>query len=245
MASTDIVTDAQLQAFAVDLGSEFKKIDNTTGSLAALSTTAKTSLVAAINEVNAKEAPEGGVQINDAAANESTTWSGSKINTEVAGVAAKVGTLASLSTSAKTSLVAAVNELDAEHGTLSSLTTTAKTSLAAAINEVNGKQFAAVVNDAVTNTTNPWSGSKTNTAISSAVSGLVASSPAALDTLKELATALGDDPSFASTMSAALGNRVRVDAAQSFTGPQQAQGRSNIGITISTTDFVAVFQAAR
>ena len=49
---------------------------------------------------------------------------------------------------------------------------------------------------------------ETDTKISTAVSGLVDSSPATLDTLNELAAALGDDPNFATTMTNALGNKV-------------------------------------
>lgn len=44
--------------------------------------------------------------------------------------------------------------------------------------------------------------------ISTAVAGLVASSPAALDTLNELAAALGNDANFATTMTTALGNKL-------------------------------------
>ena len=40
------------------------------------------------------------------------------------------------------------------------------------------------------------------------VAGLVNSAPETLDTLKELSTALGDDPNFATTMTTALGNKV-------------------------------------
>lgn len=47
-----------------------------------------------------------------------------------------LGVLASLTTTVKTSAVAAINELDAEMGVLSSLQTTNKTSLVAAVNEV-------------------------------------------------------------------------------------------------------------
>lgn len=43
-----------------------------------------------------------------------------------------------------------------------------------------------------------------NSAISTAIANLVASSPATLDTLNELAVALGDDPNFATTMTASL-----------------------------------------
>lgn len=80
-----------------------------TGALASLTTTVKTSLVAAINEIKSK-------------ADANTT---------------DIGTKASLTTTAKTNLVAAINELDAEHGALSGLNTTAKSTLVGAINEVN------------------------------------------------------------------------------------------------------------
>ena len=54
--------------------------------------------------------------------------------------ASSIGTLSSLTTTAKTNLVAAVNEVDAETSTIgnvSNLTTTAKTDVVAAVNEVN------------------------------------------------------------------------------------------------------------
>lgn len=65
-------------------------------------------------------------------------------------------------------------------------------------------------------------------AIRQAVDDLVNGSGAALDTLKELADALGNDPNFAKTVGDALGVRVRVDTATSFTLAQKAQGRANI-----------------
>lgn len=65
-------------------------------------------------------------------------------------------------------------------------------------------------------------------AIKSAVDNLVNGSGEALDTLKELADALGNDPNFASSVGTALGVRVRVDAATNFSLAQRAQGRANI-----------------
>lgn len=47
----------------------------------------------------------------------------------------------------------------------------------------------------------------TKTYVDTSISGLVDSAPAALDTLKELSTALGDDANFASTVTTALGNK--------------------------------------
>jgi hypothetical protein len=135
---------------------------------------------------------------------------------------------------------------------LSALTTTAKTNLVAAINEVKGSITAAgaQINDTAASTTTVYSSSKTNSAISTAVSGLVSSSPATLDTLKELADAIGDDPNYAATTATALGNRLRVDVStQALTTTQQSNGQTNLGVygtgTIGdpTTDFVATFVA--
>ncbi len=50
------------------------------------------------------------------------------------------------------------------------------------------------------------------TKINNAVAALVDASPTTLDTLNELAAALGDDPNFATTTSTALGNRVTKNA---------------------------------
>jgi hypothetical protein len=58
---------------------------------------------------------------------------------DVTTLAAQVGSLGSLTTTAKNSIVAAINEVDGEMGTLASLTTTAKNNVVAAINEVDAK----------------------------------------------------------------------------------------------------------
>ena len=66
--------------------------------------------------------------------------------------------------------------------------------------------------------------------VQTAVSDLVDSSPAALDTLNELAAALGDDANFSTTVNTALGNRVRVDTAtQGLTDQEKLNARTNIG----------------
>jgi hypothetical protein len=55
------------------------------------------------------------------------------------------------------------------------------------------------------------------TAVANAVAALVASSPAALDTLNELATALGNDANFAATINTALASKAPL-ASPAFTG---------------------------
>ena len=85
----------------------------------------------------------------------------------------------------------------------------------------------------------------TESYVGTAISNLVDSSPAALDTLNELAAALGDDASFSTTMSTALGNRLRIDVNnQSLSSTELANARTNLGLgtaaTAASTDFVAV-----
>ncbi len=70
------------------------------------------------------------------------------------------------------------------------------------------------------------------------VAGVVDTAPAALNTLNELAAALGDDASFSTTTSTALGNRLRVDtASQGLTGTQQANAITNLGITATKAEL--------
>lgn len=125
--------------------------------------------------------------------------------------------------------------INGNQSSLTALTTTTKTNLVAAINEIQAAvASASALNDSITSTTTVWSSSKTNTQIIAAVNGVVAAAPTTLDTLNELALALGSDPNFATTVTTALGNRVRFDAAQTLTGPQQTQARANIGAGTSS-----------
>lgn len=150
-----------------------------------------------------------------------------QIATEIKSDRSKMGDLTSLQTSAKASLVAALNEL--------------KGSIAGA---------GAVINDTAASTSAVYSSQKTTDLINASVAALVNGAPAALDTLKELADALGDDSNFTATITDSLGNRLRVDAAQGLTAPQQAQGQTNLDvygksdIGDPTTNFVNVLTTA-
>lgn len=76
-------------------------------------------------------------------------------------------------------------------------------------------------------------------AVSTAISALVNSAPASLDTLKELATAVGNDPAFATTINNALNLKAPL-ASPTFTGnpkaPTPAVGDNSL--SLSTTAFV-------
>jgi hypothetical protein len=74
-------------------------------------------------------------------------------------------------------------------------------------------------------------GYATEAYVNSAITTLVNSAPATLDTLNELAAALGNDANFSTTISTALGNRLRVDiGTQGLTSTQQGYGRTNLGL---------------
>lgn len=128
------------------------------------------------------------------------------------------GDLATLSTNAKTSLVAAINELFASIG-----------AAGAAINDTAG-------NGATTET---WSADKIFDSIEAAKTAvkneLTNGAAVALDTLNELAAAIGNDANFATTIAGQIANRVRFDAAQGLTAPQKVQALANIG-AVATLD---------
>jgi len=143
--------------------------------------------------------------------------------------------LATNITNAITAIGTDIKALLSTRGTMSSLTTTVKTDLVSAINEVKASPSGAVIDDATASTTKVYSSTKTNNAIAAAVSGLVASSPAALDTLNELATALGNDANFATTVTTALGTKALASDVTTLT--------TNVGTT--TTDFAAAYATAK
>jgi hypothetical protein len=134
---------------------------------------------------------------------------------------------------------------------LSSLTTTNKANLVAAHNEVKASIGAsgAVIDDTTASTTKVYSSDKVTNLVAVAIADVIAASPSTLNTLDELAAALGDDPNFATTIATALGNRVRVDAVQTFTAGQKAQATANIGALSLVqsgdpeTDFVTGFNS--
>jgi len=84
--------------------------------------------------------------------------------------------------------------------------------------------------------TNVASAESVKAYVDNQVSGLVSSAPTALDTLNELAAALGDDANFATTTSTALGNRLRIDtASQNLTSTQKSNAITNLGLGAAAT----------
>jgi hypothetical protein len=138
---------------------------------------------------------------------------------------------------------------------VTSLNTTA-TNLVAAINEVKATaDFADAtataglkIDDVTLSGTTVYSSTKTNTEINSkvsvAINAAIDNAPAALNTLNELAAALGDDANFAGTVTTGLANRLRHDAAQTLGTAAQLQACLNIGVGNPETNFVTTFETA-
>ena len=146
-----------------------------------------------------------------------------------------------------------IKALTTKQGDLTSLATTANGNLVAAINEIYGLlgSVGAIIDDGAGDgdTSVTWSADKIHDTIEAAKlavkSDLTNGAAAALDTLSELAAALGNDPSFAATMATALTNRVRYDAEQTLTAPQQLQACSNIGVGNPERDFATDYATAK
>lgn len=146
-----------------------------------------------------------------------------------------------------TSIATDIKSLIANQGSLANLQTSAKSNLVAALNELKTSLgSSALINDAtISSTSLTYSIDKINSQISAAVSALVSGAPTALDTLNELAIAIESDQSGIAGLVTAVGNRIRYDASQSLTSPQQVQACLNIGVGDPTTDLAAAYTTAK
>lgn len=145
-------------------------------------------------------------------------------------------------------IAADIKALTTKTGSLSSLTTTAKTDLVVAINEVKAQAGAAgaAINDASTSsTTTTWSAQKSTAAIAQVKTDILGGAGAAYDTLLELQNLIVADESTAAALATAVNNRVRFDASQVLTTPQMLQACTNLGIGDPDTDFLAAYTAAK
>lgn len=143
------------------------------------------------------------------------------------------------------------NDVRSKVGNLANLSTTDKASLVAAINELHAAVAATVlIDDAQVTTTTTYSSNKIVALLTTLKSEILGGADAAYDTLVEIQQLLQNGTSGLDALLAAVNARVRFDAAQSLTVPQQLQARTNIGAVASAdvgdtdTDFVAIFEGA-
>lgn len=136
-------------------------------------------------------------------------------------------------------------------GNLSALTTTNKSNLVAAINELQALVTASSdIDDSQVSTTTTYSSNKIVSLLNALKAEILGGADAAYDTLLEIQQALTNSSSGLDALLASINHRVRFDAVQTLTVQEQAQARTNIGavaatdIGDTTIDFVAIFEAA-
>lgn len=236
MAATDLVKEESLDALNAALVAAHNTLKNIIGSLASLTTTDKTSIVNAMNELQSEIGAASGATNLSFTRDGSTVTVLSDTGTDAVLPAAD-GTNAGVMTTAMQLKLAAIEAL---------ADVTDAANIGSAINGASSKAtpVAADILGIIDSEAGNVLKKMTLTAVATYITGLIVdAAPGTMDTLNEIAAALGDDPNFATTINTALGNRLRVDAGQGLTSPQQAQGRSNLGIVYSTQDFAADFVA--
>lgn len=224
----------QLSNLTTRIGTEFKSVRNSLGTLASLSTTEKGSLVGAINEIYAGIS-SGGTIVADAITDATEVGKSvlRAVDAETARSAIGAGTsdlvIGTTATTAKAGdYTPAWGDVSGKPDVIAAGTTEADARIAISVSST----------------------AEMNSAISTAVNGIVDGAPVAYDTLKEIADYLAANDTAVGGITTALANRVRVDAAQSFTELQKVQARTNIDVHSKAeignpeTDLVGVFEAA-
>ncbi len=141
------------------------------------------------------------------------------------------------------------NAVNAKTGALANLTTADKSNLVSAINELK-TMVANGIDDASITLTSTYSSSKIVSLLDALKTEILGGADAAYDTLVEIQQYLQNNTSGLDALLAAVNTRVRFDAAQTLTAPEQQQARTNIGAVATSavgdtdTDFVAIFETA-
>jgi len=141
------------------------------------------------------------------------------------------------------------NDVRQTTGDLAQLNTSAKASLVEAINELQAGLSWSPINDLQVANDTTYSSSKIVELLNVLKNEILGGAGAAFDTLLEIQQALQSGTSGMDALLAAVNSRVRFDGAQTLTEPQRAQARDNIGAASvdqvgPDQDFVALFNAA-
>ena len=132
-----------------------------------------------------------------------------------------------------------INTLLAQDGTLTTLTTSQKTSLVAAINEVNAAVKAidvkSIIDDEASDATHAWSAQKVASEIltktNAVKDALLGGAGDAFDTLKELADLINTNKDTIAALQQIAGNHVRFDQDQVLSAEQKSQALKTVSYT--------------
>lgn len=139
-----------------------------------------------------------------------------------------------------------IKALTAAQGSLAALNTTQKSSLVGAINELQALAGGgAVIDDTAASAGKAYSSAKVVQLLADLKSQILGGASSAYDTLLEIEQKLGADDSAIAGLLTAVNNRVSYADAQTLTTSQKAQACANIGIGDPETNFVAVYNASK
>lgn len=125
----------------------------------------------------------------------------------------------------------AINSVQGTVGDLANLPTLDKANIVASLIEIKNdidtinQTQQNLINDGTISHTNTWSSYKIDQEIVQAITDLIDGAPDWLNTLKELASALQNDPNIITGLSNMVAKRVAVDSVQSFSSVEKEQGR--------------------
>ncbi len=90
-----------------------------------------------------------------------------------------------------------------------------------------GGTVSGLINDTTPSASTTFSSTKINTLVTEAIGNIIGAAPEALDTVYELAAALGNNPNLVTNIVTELGQTVKFTA-QTLTEPQKVQARTNL-----------------
>lgn len=259
----------RIKLLAQAIGADIALLKTTIGDKADLSTTDKTNLVAAINElaikINAVETlQQSASEIDDSEPKANRVYSSNKVQSLIDDIYASVYS--------STKVQSLIDEI---HTILGTLTASGYADVGYGLKTLKDKvdvleqktvDLTALIKDTEeTETSSVWSSTKTNAVITAAVYSakseltdkiiadvakvksdiLGAGVPETLDTLAEIADKLNGDAALVANMSVAINNRVRFDEEQVLSSEQKTIACTNIGIGEPNTDFVAIYNTAK
>lgn len=209
MAETTLST--QISNLATRIGTECKTIHTNIGKLADLTTTDKTSIVNALNE----------------------------LKTSISTASTTLNTLSGKITTLESSVSTNTGDITTIKGNITTLQTNL-TALETRVQDIEDDMDSlSVIDDTTASTTTTYSSTKINSEITAAKnavkSELLGGAGEAYDTLKELADLIQANGSSIETLQTLAAGHVKFDAAQSLTTEQQTQARTNIGAADATT----------
>ncbi|HXU28381.1 MAG TPA: hypothetical protein VN698_14210 [Bacteroidia bacterium] len=141
-----------------------------------------------------------------------------------------------------------IKQLYLNDGDLTTLSTTDKTSLVNAINEIytNFGSITEVDDTAPTSsTTKTYSASKLTDLLQDLKDSILGGASSAYDTLLEIQNLLGDDATAISGLITAVGNKVDYSVSQTLNSTQKLTASTNIGVGDPEVDLLAIYTTAK